>query len=235
MTQEQFPEFRQLVTLTSDLEGALATARTELAVPEGFRNAEALEKIGMKHELFGFDRTYVEICEPLSEESSAGRSLAKKGDSGFMVVVQVADFDAMLARAEALGLTPLVSKDFHGSKLSQWHPRDFGTIAEFDEMRPADSWHFSPAVYDARGTALVQDIVAVDIAVADPQAMADRWATVSGGSVGADGASVQTRGCVLRFAVVENTAGPYSVDCRVADRSRVGETVRISGVDFRFV
>lgn len=235
MNKQLFPEFRQVVLLTGDLEGALSTARNELGVPEGFRNAEALAKVGMKHELFGFNRTYVEICEPLSSESSAGRSLAKKGDSGFMVVVQVEDFDAMTQRATELGLVPLVSKDFHGSMLSQWHPRDFGTIAEFDEMRPADSWHFAPDVYEARGSGVVEDIVAVELAVADPHEMAKRWAVVTGAEVCEDGVSVQTRGCILRFSTVEGVVGVFAVDCRAADRDKVGTVVHVAGVDFRLV
>lgn len=235
MNNTVLPEFRQLVLLTGDLEGSLSQAREEFAVPEGIRDEEALAKVGMKHEVFGFGRTYVEICEPILAESPAARSLARKGDSGFMVVVQVDDSAAMVARAKELDLEPLVLKDHHGSLLSQWHPRDFGTLAEFDEMRPQDSWHFAPEVYAARGDSVIEDIVAVDLAVADPSAMAGRWAAVIGGSVGADGTSVQTRGCVLRFSTVEGRSGVYSVDCSAADRSRAGETIRLSGVDFNLV
>lgn len=235
MSNPVLPEFRQLVLLTGDLEGTLLRARKEFDLPAGFRDEAALAKVGMKHEVFGFDRTYVEVCEPINPETSAGRSLAKKGDSGFMVCVQVDDAEAMLARAKAEGLEPIVNKDHHGSTLTQWHPRDFGTIAEFDQMRPADSWHHAPAVYETRSSSVVGDIVAVDLAVPDPAAMARRWAVVSGGSVGADGTSVQLATAVVRFAKVEGVLGVYAVDCRAADRARAGEVVRLGGVDFNLV
>ncbi|MDR7084139.1 hypothetical protein J2X01_003447 [Arthrobacter ginsengisoli] len=235
MDSGTLPEFRQLVLLTSDLEGTLARARKEFGVPEGFRDPVALAKVGMQHEVFGFDRTYVEVCEPINPESSASRSLARKGDSGFMVVLQVPDAEAMVTRAKGLGLEPLVVKDHHGSVLSQWHPRDFGTIAEFDEMRPADSWHFAPDIYEARNKSVVDDIVAVHLSVAEPAAMAERWAAVSGGAMGSDGTSVQAGRALLRFATVNGASGVYAVDCRAADPNRVGETVRLSGVDFVFV
>ncbi len=164
----QLPELRQIVLLTADLEGALKTAREFFEVPVGYRAVEDMAEIGFIHEVFGFDRTYIEICQPIDPESSMGRRAAR-ADSGFMVVIQVDDADAMLDRAAALDLKPLFTKDLHGSPISQWHPRDFGTIAEIDEMRPSDSWHFAPAIYGARSTAVVEDIVAAELAVADPE------------------------------------------------------------------
>lgn len=235
MNSATLPEFRQLVLLTGDLEGTLAQARKEFEVPNGFRDEVALAKVGMKHEVFGFDRTYVEVCEPINPESPAARSLERKGDSGFMVVLQVPDSEAMVERAKALDLKPLVLKDHHGSVLSQWHPRDFGTIAEFDEMRPADSWHFAPEIYETRGNSVVEDIVAVHLAVADPTAMAERWAAVTGAPIAEDGVSLLAGGAVLHFATVEGASGVHAVECRVADRLRAGETIRLGGVDFNFV
>ena len=235
MSSHELPDIRQLVLLTSDLEATLEQARSEFDLPQGFRREADLAKVGMKHEIFGFGHTYVEVCQPISPESPAARSLAKKGDSGFMVCIQVDDVDAMLERAKAHGLEPLVNKDHHGSALTQWHPRDFGTIAEFDQMRPADGWHFAPEVYAARHDGVVGDIVAVDLAVADPEAMAHRWAVVTGGRLSSDGRAVEYGRAVVRFETVEGTTGVHAVDCRATDRSRAGESVRIAGVDFNLV
>ena len=69
----------------------MALARSAFGVPAGTSDAEGMAAIGFRHEVFGFDRTFVEICEPLDPESSAGRRVSRDGDSGFMVVVQVAD------------------------------------------------------------------------------------------------------------------------------------------------
>lgn len=230
-----FPELRQIVLLTGDLTGSLASARVDFDVPEGVRDVEGMAAIGFTHEVFGFDRTYVEICEPIDTDSPLGRKVASKGDSGFMVVVQVDDSAAMLGRAKSLGIEPLFVKDFHGSPISQWHPRDFGTIAEFDQMIPADSWHLAPEVYGSRSTSIVQDIVAVDLSVPDPAGMAARWARVIGGEVGADGASVDAGGRAIRFTTVEGVSGVVAVACRATDRARVGESIHLCGVDFNLV
>lgn len=229
------PELRQVVLLTDDLEAALAQARTDFQVPEGTRDVAGMAEIGFVHEVFGFDRTYVEICQPVDPSSPLGRKVASGGASGFMVVVQVADSAAMLRRAADLGLEPLFVKDFHGSPISQWHPRDFGTIAEFDEMRPADSWHLAPDVYRGRGTDVVDDIVAVTLSVADPETMAARWATVLDGRLRSGGRAVDVGDRIIAFDTVPGVSGLVSVDCRAHDRSRVGQRIEACNVAFRLV
>jgi hypothetical protein len=224
-----------VVLLTADLDAALAKARSEFGVPPGTRDVAGMAAIGFRHEVFGFDRTFIEICEPLDPSSSAGRKVARDGDSGFMVVVQVADAAAMLARAKDLDIEPLLADEFHGSPISQWHPRDFGTIAEFDQMVPPDSWHMAPEVYRGRNTSVVSDLAAVRLAVADPTAMASRWAIVIGADVGPDGTTVEVGGRTIEFVPRTDRAPVLEVDCVAAHRDRVGEVIRLCGVDFRLV
>jgi catechol 2,3-dioxygenase-like lactoylglutathione lyase family enzyme len=229
------PELRQVVLLSGDLEASLRIARSAFGVPPGTRDVAGMAAIGFRHEVFGFDRTYIEICEPLDPESSAGRRVARDGDGGFMVVVQVADAAGMAARAADLGVAPLMSADFHGSPISQWHPRDFGTIAEFDQMIPPEEWHLAPAVYHGRGTSVVSDVVAVRLAVADPPAMAARWAEVTGGALLEDGTTVDLGGRSIGFVMRADGVDAYAVDCRATDRAHVGTVIRLCGVDFTLV
>lgn len=236
------PELRQVVLLTADLAGAVDTARAKFRVPAGTSDAAGMAAIGFRHEVFGFDRTYVEICEPIDPQSSAGRR-ATAGGGGFMVVVQIPDAATMLDRAADLGLRPLLTHDFHGNPISQWHPRDFGTIAEFDQMIPPDDWHLAPEVYASRSTEVITDIVGVRIAVADPAAMANRWAAVTGATVQEDGATVDLGGRTVGF-VPRTTDGAggaaanapdFAVDCTAADRAAVGTVIRLCGVDFHLL
>lgn len=235
MSTTSLPELRQVVLLSNDLEGTLGQLRTHLGVPSGFRDAEGMGAIGFNHEVVGFDRTYLEVCVPKDPESALGKKTAAKGDSGFMVVVQVADGDQLRERASELELKPIVDKLHHGNPLSQWHPRDFGTLAEFDEIRPATSWHFAPDVYEARSTSVVQDLIAVRISVADPAEFAQRWAAVTGGTVKDDGTSVDLSGRTVHFVYKPESRGLTTVELEATDRDRVGEIHRISGVDFVLV
>ena len=235
MPTKTLPDLRQVVLLTADLENALATARAGLEVPQGFRDVSGMAAIGFVHEIFGFDHTYVEVCQPADPESRLGQRVATRGDFGFMVVVQVDDVEAMVGRARDIGIAPLFVKDHHGNTVSQWHPRDLGTLAEFDQIRPADAWHFAPDVYAARGAGVVEDIVAVHVSVPHPEDMARRWAVVLDAALEDDGTSVDAGGRSIHFADVPGVSGLHAVDCRATDRSRVGSELQLCGVAFRFV
>jgi len=229
------PDLRQVVLLTADLEDTLATARAHLEVPHGFRDVTGMAAIGFVHEVFGFEHTYVEVCQPADPDSRLGQRVATRGDFGFMVVVQVDDVEAMVGRARGIGIEPLFVKDHHGNTVSQWHPRDFGTLAEFDQIRPADAWHFAPDVYEARGSSIVDDIVAVHVSVPNPEEMARRWAVVLDATLEDDGTSVNAGGRSVHFADVPATSGLHAVDCRAADPRRIGSELPLGGVAFRFV
>ncbi len=171
------PALRQVVLLARDLTGALDEARGFLALNPGIRDAASMAALGFEHEVLAIDETFLEVVSPLTAESSAGRLLAARGEGGYMVVLQVPDLDALVDRAAGLDLKPILHETFEGNPMSQWHPRDLGTLAELDEMRVAD-WHFCPALSDTGSTAVASDIVAVELAVPDPEAYARRWAVL---------------------------------------------------------
>ncbi|MFJ2028676.1 hypothetical protein [Streptosporangium sp. NPDC087985] len=233
MEKRKLPELRQIVLLTGNLEGTLEAARSAFGVPHGHRDEEGMAAIGFTHEIFGFDRTYIEVCEPLRSDSGAASKLRKTGDSGFMIVVQVADSAGMVSRASRLGIEPLFVKDHHGSPISQWHPRDFGVLAEFDELVPPESWHFAPQVYAGRSTAVVNDIVSAHVSVPDPLAMAARWAAVVDAEV--DGATVRLGDRTIEFEDVDGVRGLYAVDCLAAQDSGRGTVLSLCGVQFTLI
>ena len=174
----RLPALRQIVLLTSDLPGTIAATQQFLGLNRGVREAQAMAALGFEHEVLAIDRTFVEVVAPLSDESSPGRLLAANGESGYMVVLQVDGLDALIERGAKYGLQPVMSDVLDGNPISQWHPRDLGTLAEIDEIRAGSSWHFCPALSDTGSTAVVSDIVAAEIAVTDPAATAARWAAL---------------------------------------------------------
>jgi hypothetical protein len=200
---DTLPALRQVVLLAGDLPSALAETKAVLGLRSGIRDEESMAALGLSHEVLAIRDTFVEIVSPLSRSASsdsspAGRLLARQGDCGYMVVLQVADVDAVLARAADLGLKPIMHEVFEGNPMTQWHPRDLGTLAEFDEMRVAE-WHFCPALSDTGCTDVVQDIVSVDIAVPDPSGQAQRWATLLGLAVEPGSTRVALARGELRF------------------------------------
>ena len=174
------PALRQIVLLAGDLNSALTDVRTFLGLSPGIRAEADMAALGFEHEVLAISQTFVEVVSPLTAASSGGRLLARHGEAGYMVAVQVSDLAAVVARGARLGLTPILQDVVDGNPITQWHPRDLGTLAEIDEIAAGHDWHFCPELSDTGATGTVSDLVSVDIAVADPAACAQRWAALLG-------------------------------------------------------
>ena len=225
---------RQVVLITDDLEGAAEQARAAFGFPGSVRDEEGMAQLGFAHEVFSFGDTFLEIVAPLSADSAQGRMVAKNGPSGFMAVAQVADLAATVDRAAGHGLAPVMHQEYEGHWISQWHPRDLGTLAEVDEVTPFESWHFAPGIFDQRATGPARDIVSVTLAVPDPEAVAANWVAVTG-------AELSDHTVLLgpeRLQLVPSGDGPrglVAVDVAAADPADAGRVVDLCGVPFRFV
>jgi catechol 2,3-dioxygenase-like lactoylglutathione lyase family enzyme len=228
------PRLRQIILLTGDLDAALARAKDVFGFESGVRDEKSMSELGFEHEVFTFGDTFLEIVAPLSPDSSHGRLIAEHGDSGYMVDVQVGDLDDLVERAAALGFAPVLKQVFEGQRITQWHPRSLGTLAEFDQMEPADTWHFAPRIFDARTTHVARDICAATLAAADPESMARTWATLLQRPL--EGTTVRLPDEMLRFVPVgDGRPGLREVDVVASSAERVGDTVELCGVAFRFV
>jgi hypothetical protein len=227
------PALRQVVLLTADLAAALEQTTSFLGLATGIRDEPGMAELGFEHEVLAIDETFVEIVAPLSVDSSAGRLLARKGESGYMLVLQVADVDAVIERARGIGLAPIMAKVFEGNPLTQWHPRDLGTLAELDQMRTAE-WHFCPALSDTGCTDVVADITATEIAVTDPAEYARRWAVLLGIDLAEGATTIALGGRALRFVLAESDGarGLTAVELSPTSPARSGQHATLCGVRF---
>lgn len=228
------PAVRQLVFLAADLDATLADARRELGLGEGITDAEGMAALGFVHRVLTIDQTFLEFTAPLGPDTVPGRLVARRGDLGYMVVVQVADIAAVRTRALARGLRPVMETPYENHSITQWHPRDFGTLIEIDQIRPPDSWHMAPRIFETGSTEVVQDVTAVELAVPDPVAMAATWSAVLDAPVGSDGVSLDLSGRAVHFRPVgdDGRTGLVAVDLPATDRADAGRTLTLSGVEF---
>ena len=226
------PRIRQLVLLVPDLESALTEVREVFGFTEGIRDVEEMAKLGFEHEICSFADTFLEICAPLGPEWSHARLVEKRGPMGYMVDVQVEDLEAVVARAAELDIAPLFKEAFNDSLISQWHPRALGTLAEFDQIEPAETWHYAPQIFANAATGVATDMVGAEIAVADPVAMTATWAAVLGVTPSSS-TTLDLSGSTLRFT--EGAGGFRAIDVAATDPARVGETVHLLGLDVNFV
>lgn len=228
------PRVRQVVLLVPDLDEALGQCRDTFGFTSGTRDPESMAELGFEHEVLSFADTFLEVCAPLTADSVGGRLVERKGAVGYMLVVQVGDQQAVIDRAAGLDFAPLFAQDFEGNRISQWHPKSLGTLAEIDQVEPAESWHFAPRIFDASCTDVARDIVGAELATPDPEGMAKVWSQVLDVPL-SDPTTLPLGETVLRFVPAGDTTGLVAVDVAAADASRVGDVVRIGGVDFRFV
>jgi len=227
------PRLRQVVLITADLEAALDDARQVLGLSGGLRDEEGMAALGLEHEVLAFRDSCVEILAPLSADSPQGARVARSGSSGYMVVVQVDDLAPVLRTADGAGLQSILQQDYHGHTITQWHPRDVGVLAEIDEV-PATTWHMAPEVFERGSTEVARDIVGAVVATDDPEAMAARWGDLLGAPV-EGGVTVRLGSETLRFVPGAGSRGLVAVELIATDPARVGEVLRLCGVDFHLL
>lgn len=229
------PTIRQIVLLVPDLDEALAQTRDAFGFTSGTRGPESMAELGFVHEVCSFGDTFLELCAPIAADSGPGRLVERKGALGYMLVVQVTDLQAAIDRAAGLDIAPLFAEDFEGNRISQWHPKSLGTLAELDQVDPHDSWHFAPRIFDATCTDVARDIVGAELAVPDPEAMALTWSQVLDQPL-SDPTTLPLHDTTLRFvSSADGSSGLVAVDVAATDPTRVGDVVKLGGVDFRFV
>jgi catechol 2,3-dioxygenase-like lactoylglutathione lyase family enzyme len=233
VTTSPLPRLRQVALLVPDLEAALAEVRAAFGATEGTRDPEEMAALGFEHEIVSFTDTFLELCSPLPSETTtpAQRLLERRGACGYLLDVQVPDLDAVVARAAEAGIAPLFNEPFGAGRISQWHPRAMGTLVELDEVAPPESWHYAPEIFERAATDVATDVVGAEVAVADPASVAATWGRLL--DVRPDGETLRLGPSTVRF--IEGDEGLRAVDVAATDPARVGDVVRLSGVEFRFV
>jgi catechol 2,3-dioxygenase-like lactoylglutathione lyase family enzyme len=225
---------RHIVLATDDLAASVAAARQGLGLAPGIVDAEAMRSFDLEHEVLVLGSAYLEILAPLGNrpELPGARFLARGGPGGYMLDIQVADLAEVLTRAAALGLTPVVRDDYRGNLISQWHPRDFGTLLEIDQIRDGRDWHWDGEFTAEQRAAERAVPIRAQLAVPDPALMADRWAAVFGGELAGD-TSVRLTGVTVTFtAMGTGRPGLMSLDLLVPADASDGD-LEIAGVVFR--
>ncbi len=225
---------RHLVLATDDLAGAVAAARRGLGLAPGIVDAEAMRAFDLEHEVLVLGSTYLEILAPLGNrpELPAARFLARGGPGGYMLDFQVPDLADVVARAEGLGVTPVLRDDYRGNAISQWHPRDLGTLLEIDQIGAGRDWHWDAEFAPEQRAAERALPVVAQLAVPDPARMAERWAAVFGAGRAGD-TSVALTGVTVTFTSLgTGRPGLVSVDVLVPADASDGDLV-IADVTFR--
>ena len=173
---------RQIALVARELEPVVADLTAVLGIEVGFRDPGVAE-FGLHNAVMPVGETFLEVVSPVREGTTAGRLLDKRrGDGGYMVILQTANLRADRARLAALGVRIVWQVELDDIATAHLHPRDLGgAIVSLDQPVPPESWRWGGPEWRAKvRTEAVRGIASVTIQADDPPRMAARWAEVLG-------------------------------------------------------
>ncbi|ROO86458.1 glyoxalase-like protein [Actinocorallia herbida] len=205
------PLLVQATVAAADLAPAAAAARALLGVPPGFPDPE-LASWGIVNEILGLgDGTYLEIVAPATPESAL-HGFLKRGEGGYVVGVKVPDTDALVERAAKLGVEVAHRQDFHGADIVQFKPGRLGAMLEADRLPDGAHWHYDTWDTPARpADAPTGRLLAVDLAVTEPEQAAALWAELLDAEP-AGPTAITAGDAVIRFVPATGRRGLVAAD-----------------------
>ena len=179
---------RQVALATRQLDGVVAALGAGLGLRVGY-NDPHVARFGLRNAVLPAGTAFLEVVEPIANSASAARFLNRRGgDSGYMIILQVADAEAERKRIAELGVRVVHDIDHPGYRSAHFHPGDFGgVLVSIDQQRsqaepiaPYGDW--SPAGPDWRRarSARVLDLTAATLSAPEPAALAQRWSELVG-------------------------------------------------------
>lgn len=245
---------RQVALVARELEPVVEDLCAVFDLEVSVRDPGVAE-FGLHNAVMPVGDTFLEVVSPVREGTSAGRFLERRrGDGGYMVILQSDDLAVDRRRAESVGARVVWEVTLSDIATIHLHPKDLGgALVSLDQPRPAESWRWAGPDWERKmGAAVVRRIVGVELQSADPAALAQRWAEVLGRGVTWDGADVHEIALDegrLRFvpprdrrgdgiAIVELEAADADRARRVARERQLspdGATIEIAGTRFRLL
>jgi hypothetical protein len=228
------PRLRQVVLAARKLEPVAASLETALGVRDPFYD-EGVGHFGLRNAVYALGDTFVEIVSPQQPDTSAGRYLDRRGgDSGYMVMFEVADAVATRHRLTDLGVRTIWESEHDDITDLHLHPKDVaGAIVALDVTTPVGSWRWAgPGWVGAVPAFGPGGITGLTVAAVEPEETAARWAAVVGVAVGSGGAVPLAGGAqLMHFVSVADRAGEGIVGVEVVTDAGAGGC-DIAGVRF---
>jgi hypothetical protein len=173
---------RQAVLAVEELEPVAVALRAALGLREPYRDP-GVGEFGLENVVFALGDCFLELVSPARADTAAGRHLSRRGgDGGYMVIFDLEDLEGARSRARELGVRTVWQIDLPDISGTHLHPADMrGAIVSLDRSQPYGTWRWGgPEWTAATGDGAPGRLAGVTIAVADPQAVAARWAEVLG-------------------------------------------------------
>jgi hypothetical protein len=229
---------RQAVLAAAELEPAASALSSALGLGEPFRDP-GVGMFGLANVVFALGDCFLEIVSPTQPDTAAGRYLARHGDGGYMVLFDLEDLDGARQRAADTGVRVVWQADLPDISGTHLHPADMqGAIVSLDRSKPYGTWRWGGPQWTGRtGEGAPGRLAGVTIAVADPPAVAARWAHVLGLPVTGDGEPrLALDGGVVRFEPARSggAEGLFEIAVELPGAAAAGDEVNeVGGVRLR--
>ena len=224
MSAEAGVRLRQAVLVARDLAPVSERLRSELGLGEPFADP-GVGVFGLENAVYAIGDAFLEVIAPTQPDTAAGRYLDKRGDGGYMLILQFAELDAARERAGAMGMRVVWQADLPDISGTHLHPADTGgAIVSLDRAEPPESWRWGGPDWTGKaGTGAPGCLRGVTIQVKDPQATAARWGELIGVN------PLELDGGYVAFEEGERDR-IVAIELEVPGRQ---ETIEIGGVRFR--
>jgi len=205
---------RQICLVAERLGPAVAELEAVLGLATCFHDP-AVARYGLENALLPVGNDFLEVVAPTRPGTAAGRYLARRGNGGYIVILQCDDIAARRARMAALGVRIVNTLDYGDYLGIQLHPRDTGgsmleTSWSAGGEAPDGPWHPAGDSWrDAVRRDRVTRMCGCELQGDDPAALAARWGDILDRSptTGADGAAIVLDNATIRFVAATDGRG----------------------------
>lgn len=119
---------RQIALIAEDIERAKYLLTTILGTEVVYTDSQVAQW-GIKNFLVAIGGDIIEVCSPIQPNTTVGRLLQKRGDGGYMIIMQTLDAAARRRHIESNGLAKVIFSHSHSHddddhvQCIQYHPK----------------------------------------------------------------------------------------------------------------
>ena len=169
-------DIRQIV-MVSSLRDPIVSDLNKLFGLEVAFNDPGVGHFGLENAVMPLGTDFLEVVSPIEENTTAGRYLDKRGgDGGYMVIIQVDDFDRSKSLVNDYKIGIVWDTDLPEAKAIHLHPKQMGgAIVSLDWMNPKESWKWAGPEWNNHITDDIKGIDGIEIQASNPEEMFNRW------------------------------------------------------------
>ena len=173
---------RQLVLVANERDPIVNDLESLFKIQVSFYDP-GIKFFGLENAVLPVGDTFLEVVSPIKQETTAGRYLERRGgNGGYMVIIQVEDFESTKKRVEDNNMRVVYESEDPKARAIHLHPKDVGgAILSLDFMDPESSWKWAGESWKSKiNNDVVEELNGVFIQSENPENMLQKWEAALG-------------------------------------------------------